>query len=56
LIASIKAGFVLAIFMHLKYDDKMYLVCFGTAVFFLLVMFFFCWLDIYTRIAQNGIL
>ena len=34
-IASIKAGFVLAFFMHLKYDNKIYLVCFGTGVFFL---------------------
>ena len=56
LIASVKAGFVLSIFMHLKYDDKMYLVCFGTAVFFLAVMYFFCWLDIATRIMQNSIL
>ena len=55
-IASIKAFFVLAFFMHLKYDDRLYLVCFGTAVFFLVVMYFFCWLDIYTRIFQSGIL
>lgn len=56
LIASIKAGFVLAIFMHLKYDDKMYLVAFGTGVFFLIVLYFFCWMDVYTRIYQSGIL
>lgn len=56
LIASIKAGCVLSIFMHLKYDDKMFLVCFCTAVFFLMVMYFFCWLDITTRIFQGNIL
>lgn len=49
-IASIKAGFVLAFFMHLKYDHKMYLVCFGTAIFCLVVLYFFSWLDILTRI------
>src|ERR1700730_4185109 len=49
-IASIKAGFVLAFFMHLKYDNKLYAVCFGTGVFFLLVLYFFSWLDIVTRV------
>ena len=55
-IASIKAGFVLAFFMHLKYDNKLYLVCFGTAIFFLFVLFFFTRLDIGTRLPVNGIL
>jgi cytochrome c oxidase subunit 4 len=55
-IASIKAGLVLAFFMHLKYDDRLYLVTFGTAVFFLIVMYFFSWLDIFTRIFQGNIL
>ncbi len=55
-IASIKAGFVLAYFMHLKYDDKLYWVLFGTAVFFLIVLFFFSWLDIVTRINPPSIL
>lgn len=49
-IASVKAGFVLAFFMHLKYDDKLYLVCFGTGVFFLIVLYLFSWLDLATRI------
>ena len=49
-IASVKAGFVLAFFMHLKYDNKIYLVCFGTGVFFLVVLYFFSWLDILTRV------
>lgn len=56
LIASIKATFVLAYFMHLKYDNKLYVVCFGTGVFFLVVLFFFCWLDIATRILPTDIL
>ena len=56
LIASVKAGLVLAFFMHLKYDDKIYAVAFGSAVFFLLVLYFFSWIDIYTRILQHDIL
>jgi cytochrome c oxidase subunit IV len=56
LIASVKAGFVLSIFMHLKYDDKLYWVCFGTAIFFLIVLYFFSWLDILTRVLPENIL
>jgi cytochrome c oxidase subunit 4 len=55
-IASVKAFFVLAFFMHLKYDNKLYIVCFFTAIFFLLVLYFFCWVDFYTRVSQGGIL
>ncbi|HMN69619.1 MAG TPA: cytochrome C oxidase subunit IV family protein [Bdellovibrionales bacterium] len=55
-IASVKAGFVLAIFMHLKYDDRLFTVCFATSIFFLVLMFFLSWVDIYTRIDQTGIL
>ena len=54
LIASVKAYLVLAYFMHLKYDDKLFAVAFGSAVFFLIVMFFFCWVDIYTRFPVFG--
>lgn len=56
LIASVKAGLVLAYFMHLKYDDRLYLVWFGSAVFFLIVLWLFSWVDIYTRIFQGTIL
>jgi cytochrome c oxidase subunit IV len=56
LIASVKAGLVLAYFMHLKYDDKLYVVAFGTAIFFLIVMFFFSWVDIYTRFGVDPVL
>lgn len=55
-IASVKASLVLAIFMHLKYDDKLYLVVLLTAVFFVIVMYFFSALDIFTRIFQANIL
>jgi len=55
-IASVKAFFVLAYFMHLKYDNKLYWACFGSAVFFLIVLFFFSWLDIATRILPTDIL
>jgi len=56
LIASIKAGFVLSFFMHLKYDDKLYAVIFGTAVFFLVVLYLFSYLDIMTRITVHSVL
>lgn len=55
-IASVKAFFVLAFFMHLKYDNKLYWVCFGTGVFFLMVLYFFSWLDIVTRILPTSVL
>lgn len=55
-IASIKAGFVLSIFMHLKYDNKIYWVCFGTAIFALVILYAFTWFDIYTRILPSSIL
>lgn len=55
-IASIKAGLVLAYFMHLKYDDRLYLVAFGTGIFFLLLLYFISWLDFITRILQTGVL
>jgi len=55
-IASIKAFFVLAYFMHLKYDDRTFLVSFLLSVFFLIVMYFFSALDIVTRIPLEGIL
>ena len=56
LIASIKAGFVLAFFMHLKYDNKIYRVLFGSAIFFLVVLYFFSILDIVTRVPVQSIL
>ncbi len=55
-IASVKAGLVLSIFMHLKYDNMMNRVIIGTSVFFLLVLWFFSILDIATRISQQSTL
>ena len=55
-IASVKAGLVLAFFMHLKYDNKLYLVCFCTGLFFLAVLYFFTYLDILTRIKVDTVL
>jgi cytochrome c oxidase subunit IV len=55
-IASVKASLVLAYFMHLKYDDRSYLVAFGTAIFFLVLLYFFCALDISTRILELNVL
>ncbi len=51
-IASAKAFLVLGWFMHLKFDDKIYWVMFGTSIFGLVLLYFFSVLDIYTRIMQ----
>lgn len=56
LIASVKASFVLAFFMHLKYDNKLFLVIFLTSIFFLAVLYAFSDIDILTRVHVNGIL
>jgi cytochrome c oxidase subunit 4 len=55
-IASIKASLVLAIFMHLKYDDKLYWLIFGISIFFLILLYFFSELDILTRVLQQNVL
>jgi cytochrome c oxidase subunit IV len=52
-IASTKAGLVLAIFMGLKYDDKLFLVLMLTSVFFLILLFSISIVDIYTRVFVN---
>ncbi len=51
-IAGVKAYLVMSIFMHLKTDSPENRWIFASAFFFLVVMFFFCALDIWTRIAQ----
>lgn len=53
-IASIKAALVLGYFMHLKYDNLMNRVIIGSGVFFLIVLWFFCILDIGTRVFNNS--
>ncbi|OFZ12241.1 MAG: hypothetical protein A2Z20_04285 [Bdellovibrionales bacterium RBG_16_40_8] len=53
-IATLKASLVLAFFMGLKYDKKQNLVIFLAGVFFVIIMFAFCILDIYSRIQVTG--
>lgn len=55
-IASVKAGLVLAIFMGLKYDNKLNLGIFITAIFLLFTLLFFCASDIWTRIVETSTL
>lgn len=55
-IATVKAVLVLLFFMHLKYDNKLFPVIFLTGVFCLIIIFFFCELDILTRIPESSVL
>ncbi len=55
-IATVKAVLVLAIFMHLKYDDKLNRVIIGAGVFFLILLYFFCIIDIVTRVTEKSVL
>jgi cytochrome c oxidase subunit 4 len=55
-IATIKAVCVLAIFMHLKYDNMLNRVIILSAFFFLIVLYFFCEVDNATRILQRSTL
>src|SRR5687767_3555623 len=50
LIATIKAVMVMLWFMHLKYDNNMNRVIFGSGFFFLLLLYLFSEIDIITRI------
>jgi len=52
LIAAVKASLVLLFFMGLKYDNMMNRVIFSLGFFFLVLLFFFCALDIWTRILE----
>ncbi len=51
-IAGVKAYMVMAYFMGLKYDSKENRMIFSTGFIFLGILFFFCFLDIFTRIAS----
>ncbi len=55
-IATVKATLVLAIFMHLKYDNMMNRVIILSGAFFLIVLYFFCIIDESTRIVQKSTL
>lgn len=56
LIASIKAALVLLFFMGLKYDSNENRFIFSLSFFFLLVLIFFCSLDIWTRLTIQSTL
>lgn len=55
-IATVKAYLVAAIFMHLKYDDKLNRMILAAAVFGLIVLWFFSILDELTRVVQHSTL
>ena len=52
LIASVKGALVLLFFMHLKYEDKLYWVVFGSGVFFVVLLFFLTKIDMITRVLE----
>ena len=56
LIASMKAGLVMAIFMHLKYDAKSNSIIIIGSFGFVILLFIFCVIDIYTRIPVDSTL
>lgn len=56
LIAFIKAMLVMAYFMGLKYDEKSNRIIFSVAFITLALMFAFCALDIWTRVAFTSTL
>ena len=53
LIASVKAALVLLYFMHLKYDDRSYVVIFFTGIFGLILLYGLSELDIITRVLET---
>lgn len=56
IIAAVKAGLVMTVFMGMKWDTWMNRSIFGIGFFFLLVLFAFCAIDIYTRVPQANML
>lgn len=50
IIAATKAALVMAIFMHLKYDAKSNSIIILSSIGFVILLFIFCVIDIYTRI------
>ncbi len=52
IIATTKALAVIMFFMGLKYEVTLNRIIFASGFVFLAIMFFFCALDIWTRIAQ----
>ena len=56
LIASIKAFFVMAYFMHLKYDTGINRLIFGASFFFVFLLLLFCATDIISRVSVENTL
>ena len=56
LIASIKAFFVMAYFMHLKYETGINRLIFGSSFFFLFLLLLFCVTDILSRVSVENTL
>lgn len=52
LIATVKACLVMLFFMGLKYDGNVNRAIFGAGFFFLTLLFFFCAVDIATRVKE----
>lgn len=55
-IAATKAALVMAFFMQLLYQDKMNSIIILGSVFFVILLFIFCVIDIYTRIPVESTL
>jgi cytochrome c oxidase subunit IV len=55
-IATAKAFLVMAYFMHLKYDEKIFKAIIALSFFFVFLLFIFCVGDLATRIAQTSTL
>lgn len=55
-IATAKAALVMAYFMHLKYDSKSNRIIILGSFFFVFLLFFFCVVDIVTRIPHASTL
>jgi cytochrome c oxidase subunit 4 len=56
IIATTKAFLVMAYFMHMKYDSIINRVIFGTAFFFVTLLFVLCAVDVFTRVAVQSTL
>lgn len=54
LIATVKALLVMAFFMHLKYSGQLNRLIIGLGFFFLLVLYIFCFADIFFRVSQSN--
>src|SRR5690606_4958537 len=54
LIASIKAGLVMAYFMHLKYDSMVNRSVFASSFLFLFLLAIFSFLDLFSRTDPRG--